>query len=85
MSQADNFVKNWRKMPDRNPKLDLFNFKAHAEFGENPLRFTHVIVLKRKYGRNDVQQTGRQTDMDDQHETIIPRHYHVTGYKNGPT
>ena len=33
-----------------NPKPDLHNVNAHIKFGENPLRFTNVIVLKLKYG-----------------------------------
>ena len=33
-----------------NPKADLHNINAHIQFGENPLRFTQVIVLKVKYG-----------------------------------
>ena len=33
-----------------NPKVDLYNINAHIEIGENPLRFTQVIVFKVKYG-----------------------------------
>ena len=29
-----------------NPKADLHNINAHIKSGENPLRFTQVIVLK---------------------------------------
>ena len=32
------------------PKADLQNINAHIKFGENPLRFIQVIVLKVKYG-----------------------------------
>ena len=32
-----------------NSKADLYNINAHIKFGENPLSFTHVIVLKVKY------------------------------------
>ena len=32
-----------------NPWPDLYNIYAHIKFGENPLRFTKVIVLKLKY------------------------------------
>ena len=31
------------------PKSDLLNINAHIKFGENPLDFTQVIVLKLKY------------------------------------
>ena len=32
----------------------------------------------------DARQLGGQTDrhMDSQRDTIVPRHYHVVGYKN---
>ena len=75
VSRADNSVKNWRNLPISNPKPDLHNTNAHTKFGENPLMFTPVIIRK---------WTDRQTDgfTDDQHETIIPRHYSVAGYKN---
>ena len=54
------------------------NIIAHTKFGENPLMFTQVFIQKQK-------TDGRTTDghMDDQHETIIPCHYCVAGYKNG--
>ena len=50
MSQADNSVKNWQKLAMSNPKVDLHNINAHTKFGEIPLRFIQVIVLKVKYG-----------------------------------
>ena len=77
LSRADNSVNNWRNMPINNPKPDLHNINAHTKFGENPLTFTQVIVRKRKYGRMMDGHTDSQCD------TIIPRHYHVAGYKKG--
>ena len=50
MKCGDNFVKTWRNVPNSNPKPDLKNISAHIKFGENSLRFTQVIVLRRKYG-----------------------------------
>ena len=50
VSRADNSVKICRNLPIRNPKPDLLNVNAYRKFGENPLLFTQVIVLKRKYG-----------------------------------
>ena len=37
-------------MPISNPKPDLHNINAHTKIGENPLTFTQLIILKRKYG-----------------------------------
>ena len=59
MSRADNSVKNWGNLPISNPKPDLHNINAHTKFGENPLMFTQVIILKRK---TDVWRTDRWTD-----------------------
>ena len=75
VSRADNSVKIWRNLPISNPKPDLHNINAQTKFGENPLMFTQVIIRKRK--------TDGQMDRltDNQHETIIPRHYCVAGYK----
>ena len=42
VSQADNFLKNWRNLPFSNPKPDLFNVNAYSKFGENLLLFTQV-------------------------------------------
>ena len=50
MSLADNSVKIWRYLPISNPKPDLNNINAHTKFGENPLKFTQVIIWKRKLG-----------------------------------
>ena len=81
VSRADNSVKNWRNVHISNPKPDLHNISAHTKFGENPLMFTQVIILKRKTdGRTDGCMTDGLTD--DQRETIIPHHYCVAGYKN---
>ena len=49
MLWADNSVKNWQNLPMSNPKPDLYNINIHIKFGENPLRFTQVIVLNLKY------------------------------------
>ena len=46
MSRVDNYVKNWQNWPMNNPKPDLHNINAHIKFGENPLRFTQVTVLR---------------------------------------
>ena len=48
---ADNSVKNWLNLPISNPKPDLYIINAHTMFGENPFKFTQVIVQKRKYER----------------------------------
>ena len=75
VSRAGNSIRIWQNLPISNPKPDLHNINAHTKFGENPLMFTQVIIQKRKTDG----QTDRHTD--DQHETIIPRHYCVAGYK----
>ena len=80
MSRADNSVKNWWNLPISNPKPDIHNINAHTKFGENPLKFTQVIVRKQKYGWTDIRQTDRHTD--NQSETIIPSHYPVGVYKS---
>ena len=49
MSWADNSVTNWRNLSITNHKPDLHNTNSHIKFGENPLRFTQVIILRRKY------------------------------------
>ena len=36
-------------LPINNPKPDLHIINAHTEFGENPLKFTQVIIWKQKY------------------------------------
>ena len=51
VSRADNSVKIRRNLPISNPKPDIHNINAQTKFGENPLMFTQVIVLKRKNGR----------------------------------
>ena len=48
MSPADNSIKNWQNLPISNPKLDVHDINGHTKFDENPLKFTHVIVWKRK-------------------------------------
>ena len=74
VSRADNSVKIWRNLPISNPKPNLHNINAHTKFGENPL-----CLLKLSSG-NEKRTDGRWTDgetdghMDDQRETIIPRH-----------
>ena len=79
-SRADNSVKVWRSLPISNPKPDLYSINAHTKFGENPLMFTQVIILKRKTDRRmDDWRTDRHIDV--QWETIIPCHYCVAGYK----
>ena len=50
VSRADNSVKIWRNLPISNPKPDLHNINAHTKFGEKPLKFTQVIIRKRKLG-----------------------------------
>ena len=47
MSWADNSVTNRRYLPISNPKPDLHNINAHIKYGENQMRCTHVMVLKR--------------------------------------
>ena len=80
VSRADYSIKIWRNLPISNPKPDLHNNNAHTKFGENPLMFTQVIIRKQKMDRRmDVRRTVGHTD--DQHETIIFRHYCVAGYK----
>ena len=51
VSRADNSVKIWQNLPISNSKPDLLTVNAYSKFGESPLLFTQVIVLKRKYGR----------------------------------
>ena len=78
VSRADNSVKILRNLPISNPKPDIYNINAHTKFGENPLKFTQVIILKLK--QTDGPTEGRTTDV--QRETIIACHYCVVGYKN---
>ena len=47
VSRADNSFKISLNLPISNPKPDLHNINAHTKFGENPLKFTHVIIQKR--------------------------------------
>ena len=78
--QTVNSVKNLRNLPISNPKPDLHNSNAHLKFGKNLLIFTQVIIQKQKYKRMvDKQQTDGWTGRyeNDQHETIIPWHYHA--------
>ena len=72
--QADNSVKYWRNLPIYNSKPDLHNINAHIKFGENPLKFTQVIVRKWKYRWTDRHMMDRQMDRhtDSQRDTIIP-------------
>ena len=69
VSQADNSVKIWRKLPISNPKPDLHNINAHTNFGENPLMFTQVIIRKQNMdrrttdGRMDGQTDTRTSNM----------------------
>ena len=50
VSRADNSVIIWRNLHISNPKLDPHNINAHTKFGENPLKFTLVVIRKRKLG-----------------------------------
>ena len=52
----------------------------HSKFGENPLRLTRYH-LETKYGWTDMYD-WRTDRYNVQHETIIPHHYRVAGYKN---
>ena len=92
VSQADNSVKIWQNLPISNPKPDLHNINAQTKSGENPFMFTQGIIQKWNTdgwtdGWTDIRLTDGRTDghMDVQHETIIPRHYCVAGYKNSDT
>ena len=84
MSRADNSVEIWWNLPISNPKPDLHNINAQTKFGENPLKFTQVIIWKRETDARIYVHTidGRmERHMDDQRETISPPHYRVVGYK----
>ena len=71
---AGKSVKIWRNLPISNPKPDVHNINAHTKFDENPLMFTQVIIRKQKTdGRTMDGWTDGHTD--DQHETVIHRHY----------
>ena len=80
VSRADNSVKIWRNLHISNPTPDLHNI--NTKFGENPLMFTQVIIWKRKMDIDERMDGHTNGNTDDQHETIIPRHYCVVGYKN---
>ena len=87
LSRADNVIKIWRNSPISNPKPDLHNINTNTKFGENPLMFTQVIIWKQNThtdGRMDrrTMDGGTNGHRDIQHETMIPHHYRVTGYKN---
>ena len=45
-----NSEKNLWNVPSSNPKPGLHNINVHIKLCKNPLRFTKVIVLRRKYG-----------------------------------
>ena len=57
--RADNSVKNWRKLPIRNPKSDLYKSLYTPS-----LEKMHNHLLKLSFGNEDSQR-----------DTIIPRHY----------
>ena len=74
VSWADNSVKIRLNLPFSNPNPDLHTINAHTKFGENPLMFTQVIILKRKKNeRTEVRlregRAERYTDV--QRETVI--------------
>ena len=71
----------WWNLPISNPKPDFHNIIANSKFGKNPLTFTQVIVQKQKYWQMYDRQTQMDKHMQDQHETIIPRHMIVAGYE----
>ena len=48
VSMAVNYVKHWWNEPTNNPIPDLYNINAHTKIGENPLKFTRVIVRNKK-------------------------------------
>ena len=56
---ADNSVKIWWNLPISNLKPDLHNINAHTKLGENPLRYTQVIIKK---GKTDGQLTEIHKD-----------------------
>ena len=64
---------------NENTKPDLHNINAYTKFGKKPFTFTQVILQKRKYVWMDDRRADRQTNF--QHDTIIPCHYCVVGYK----
>ena len=70
--RIDNCQK-WKKLPISNPKPDLHNINAQ----------TNSRDIYSSY-RSEKSTDGRTTDgqTQDQHETIITRHYHVMGYNN---
>ena len=74
--QADNSVKNWRKLPISNPKPNLNNINAHTKFRENPFTFTK---FSSRNENTDWQTYNRWMDRhtDSQLETLIHCHYHV--------
>ena len=51
VSRADNYVKILQNLPISNSKPDLHNINAHTKFGENPLKFTQIIIGKRNTDR----------------------------------
>ena len=61
--RADNSVKIWRNLPISIPKSDIHNINAHTKFGENPLKFTQVIIQKQKTdGGTDIRLMDGWTD-----------------------
>ena len=46
VSWTDN---SWQNLPVSNTEPDLHSINAHTKLGENPWRFTQVMVGKRKY------------------------------------
>ena len=55
--KGHNSVLNWRKLTINNPKLDVVNINAYANFGQNPSEFSQDIERKRKcYGRTTSKQ-----------------------------
>ena len=48
MSWEDNSAKKWQNVSNSNPKPDLRKINAHIKFGENTVRFPHVIIMKQK-------------------------------------
>ena len=79
MSQANNSVRNWRKLSISNPKPDLHNINALTKFGENPWNLLKLLSANKITDGGTDGRTHGHTD--DERETIIPRHYRASGIK----
>ena len=68
-------VKNWQNLTISYPKPDPHNINAHTKWWK--IHWTHSLSS----GNENMYIWQMDGHKDDQHETKIPCHYRVAGYK----